>query len=48
MEWQSLVEAPATRRSYEFGRKRKFSGLELDGRDINLAGHELGKKGVSQ
>lgn len=25
MEWQSLVEAPATRRSYGLGRKRKFT-----------------------
>ena len=34
MEWQPLVEAPATRRSYGLGRKRKFSGLELKLGDV--------------
>ena len=48
MEWQSLVEAPATRRSYGLGRKRKFSGLEVNVGYIQFAGHQLGKKRISQ
>ena len=48
MEWQPLVEAPATRRSYGLARKRKFSGLKVDVRDIDLTGHQLGQQIISQ
>ena len=47
MEWQSLVEAPATRRSYGLGRKRKFSGLELDAGDIQFTRHQTWQDGIS-